>query len=152
MGEATITLQDVEVLLGLCVDGDPVTGSDGIPQDPRILPEFKALQRARCFVAYLLAECLFCDTRSPHVDLFILTQLENEHVCGSLSWGSAVLTHTYRRLSADAAHFEAKNIDACGLLIQTWAWERISRIRPSFGRDYVAQMLVFPWLRGGGDL
>ncbi|XP_071723794.1 serine/threonine-protein phosphatase 7 long form homolog [Rutidosis leptorrhynchoides] len=172
MGEATITLQDVDVLLGLRVDGDPVTGPDGIPQDPsefcqrlfgfipkikkskvslislhdhintfnQSIPatQFQALQRVRCFVAYLLAGSLFCDKRSTHVDMFLLTNIEDVHVCGS-----ALLAQTYRELST-ATQFEARDIDACGLLIHTWAWERIARVRPEFRRGHVAPIVGLP--------
>jgi hypothetical protein len=105
--------------------------------------QIQALQRARCFVAYLLATCLFNDKRNTHVDMFLLTQIDDVHACASLSWGSALLAHTYRKLSA-AAQFEAKDIDACGLLIQTWAWERIARIRPQFRHGHVAPIDGLP--------
>jgi hypothetical protein len=164
VGEASITLQDVEVLLGLRVDGAPVTGTEAYDPDidgylsrllgfvpektsktgikltsikahlqglqgTEITDEEDALQRARCMLAFLLAGCFFPDHSQNKIDLFTLRLLEDPERCGCFSWGSALLAYTYRAL-CDSARYGEKNSLMCGLLVQSWAWTRISKVRP----------------------
>ncbi|XP_071723282.1 protein MAIN-LIKE 2-like [Rutidosis leptorrhynchoides] len=171
VGEATITLEDVEVLLGLRVDGLPVTGRESYPADIpgylfRLLgfvPERdgrtairlssikehlqrhkevvdisddEALQRARCHVALLLAGCFFPDKSQNKIDLFLLQLLEDPKNCGQLSWGSALLAYTYRAL-CDSARSGENSTNMCGLLVQSWAWSRILKVRPRCDRGYL---------------
>jgi hypothetical protein len=173
IGEATITLEDVEVLLGLRTDGEAVTGRESYPSDgdmpgylERLLgfvperdtrttirlnsikdhlirhrrrvqiSEEEALQRARCHVAILLAGCFFPDKSQNKIDLFLLQLLEDPKRCASLSWGSAVLAYTYRAL-CHAARSGETSANICGLLVQSWAWSRIRKVRPRFGPGYV---------------
>ncbi|XP_071723719.1 serine/threonine-protein phosphatase 7 long form homolog [Rutidosis leptorrhynchoides] len=173
VGEATITLEDVEVLLGLRTDGLPVTGRESYPSDDDMpgylhgllgfVPERdgrtairlssikdhlirhrrhvqisaeEALQRARCHVAILLAGCFFSDKSQNKIDLFLLQLLEDPKRCASLSWGSAVLAYTYRALCHSARSGET-SANMCGLLVQSWAWSRIRKVRPRFGAGYL---------------
>ncbi|XP_071722802.1 serine/threonine-protein phosphatase 7 long form homolog [Rutidosis leptorrhynchoides] len=106
IGEVSITLQDVEVLLGLRVDGAPVTGIEAYPPD--------------------------IDGRNK-IDLFTLRLLEDPEACGCFRWGSAVLAYTYRAL-CDSARSGEKNSLMCGLLVQSWTWTRISKVRPRYRR------------------
>ncbi|XP_071722019.1 serine/threonine-protein phosphatase 7 long form homolog [Rutidosis leptorrhynchoides] len=173
VGEATITLEDVEVLLGLRVDGLPVTGRESYPDRDDIpgylfrllgfipdrdgrtairlssikehlkrtvavvdISDEEALQRARCHVTLLLAGCFFPDKSHNKIDLFLLQLLEDPKHCGELSWGSTLLAYTYRAL-CDSARSGENSTNMCGLLVHTWAWSRLLKIRPRCGRGYV---------------
>ncbi|KAF3634635.1 putative strictosidine synthase 1-like [Capsicum annuum] len=68
-GEATITLQDVEVLYGLLVNGAP-----------------------------MIAGMMMADTSGAYLKLMYLSMLKDVNAIGSYSWGSATLAYLYRFL------------------------------------------------------
>ncbi|XP_071724173.1 serine/threonine-protein phosphatase 7 long form homolog [Rutidosis leptorrhynchoides] len=148
IGETTITLQDVEVLMGLRVDGLPVTGSESYPSDIDGYVErmFGCRPRRYGKTAIRLA-CIreHLEDNREHsqnkIDLFILRLLEDPEACGCLSWGSAMLAYTYLALCNSASSGE-HYMNMCGLLVQSWAWTRILKVRPRFRRGHVAPVDV----------
>ncbi|KAK4478456.1 hypothetical protein RD792_013931, partial [Penstemon davidsonii] len=166
IGEATITLQDVEVLLGLPIDGWAVTSSD-LPRPIEEWQElcgelFGVIPAANEFDGQFLKLTLFMDkfTELPadanlvsveyHARARILAMiggivlpnksgnmvsckyiplLRDINMIGSYSWGSAALAVLYHELCG-ATNPDTKQIGGCLTLLQIWAWERISCMRP----------------------
>ncbi|XP_071724809.1 protein MAIN-LIKE 2-like [Rutidosis leptorrhynchoides] len=137
VGESTVTLQDVEILLGLRIDGHPIMTWDTKPSDASVFCQhylgfdarhdgvrvelssikehietfpyeaitidLQALQRACCLIAYIFCGFLFCDRSQNKVDMYLLWLLDEDYRCSTLSWGSVVLAHLYRRLTEAAS-------------------------------------------------
>ncbi|XP_071724005.1 serine/threonine-protein phosphatase 7 long form homolog [Rutidosis leptorrhynchoides] len=123
VGEASITLQDVEVLLGLRIDGAPVTGTDQYPPD---------------IEGYLYALLGFVPAKTSKTGIKLSSIRDHllqhrDQACGCYSWGSVILAYTYRAL-CDSARSGERHSNMCGLLVQSWAWTRISKVRPRFRR------------------
>ncbi|XP_051135099.1 serine/threonine-protein phosphatase 7 long form homolog [Andrographis paniculata] len=166
VGETTVTLQDISVLWGLPVDGEPITGVDtnrsmvewqeicnellGFRPPPedfdrgrlkiRCLQErFKTLPEgasedtvkfyARAYILQLLGGQLLSDMSNNKVKLMYLPLLRDFETAGRFSWGSAVLACLYRALCRAT---KPETSDICGplVLLQIWAWERMTFIRP----------------------
>ena len=53
-----------------------------------------------------------------------LPLLEDLDVCGTKSWGSAVLAYLYREMSK-VALIQNSELKGCLSLLQVWAWERL---------------------------
>nr|XP_019071422.2 serine/threonine-protein phosphatase 7 long form homolog [Solanum lycopersicum] len=168
-GEATITLQDVEVLYGLPVNGDPVLGDESIrtigdwqnicqrllgfiprPQDfNRSSLKVTALnahmleqlqlhdlttqemidQMARCYMFWMIACMMMADTSGNYLKLMYLPMLEDLNVVSSYSSGSATLACLYRFLYR-ASQSNQNEIAGFLPLLQIWAWERVTVLRP----------------------
>ncbi|CAK9166390.1 unnamed protein product [Ilex paraguariensis] len=167
VGEATITLQDIAVLLGLPIDGAPVTGDDAqrsvsqwqdicerllgfrppetaiegsrlrmsvlgarfaapIPQDA---DDVTVDRYARAYILLLIGGCLFADKSQNKVQLMFLQHLEDLDDTGKLSWGSAALACLYREMCRATAP-DSSDIGGPLILLQLWAWERLTHIRP----------------------
>ncbi|XP_071725131.1 serine/threonine-protein phosphatase 7 long form homolog [Rutidosis leptorrhynchoides] len=76
-----------------------------------------------------------------HVEMFLGAPPHSDIEAHNLSWSSTVLAYTYRGL-CDSALMNEKDFIGCGLLLQVWAWERIVKIRASFGPGVVPPMLL----------
>ncbi|KAK4718252.1 hypothetical protein R3W88_016590 [Solanum pinnatisectum] len=124
IGETTITLQDVEVLYGLPVNGHPVLGNEllgftpcpqdfnhnrlkvsarnehmlGQPQLPDMATQDMINQKARCYMFWMIAGMMMSDTSSSFLKLMYLHMLEDVNAIGPYSWGSATLACLYRFL------------------------------------------------------
>jgi len=48
---------------------------------------------------------------------------------GHYSWGSAVLAYLYRELCM-ATDYSQRQVSGCLTLLQLWAWDRFSQLRP----------------------
>ncbi|KAD3336997.1 hypothetical protein E3N88_32517 [Mikania micrantha] len=133
IGEATVTLEDVNVLWGLPIEGGVVSGcehpSSVANHIVRCHTLLECMQRARCIILYLCGGILFSDSSNNLVSLSILNNLENLTACGQLSWGSAVLAVLYRNL-CKATSSNADNIGGPMYILQLWAWCRITTIAP----------------------
>uniref|UniRef100_A0A2N9IZZ8 Aminotransferase-like plant mobile domain-containing protein n=1 Tax=Fagus sylvatica TaxID=28930 RepID=A0A2N9IZZ8_FAGSY len=110
-GEMTITLQDVEVMLGLPVDGE-------------VLPY------TRAYILELLGGSYFADKSGEKVHLMFLPMLEDFDAAGRYSWGSAVLAWLYRELCR-ATDPDSCDIAGALILVQLWAWSRFPHISPA---------------------
>ena len=88
------------------------------------------LQRfTRAYILRLFRGLLFPDHSGRYVHLKYLPFLEDFDVCGTLSWGSAVLSYLYREL-CKATDYDACEIGGACILLQLWAWERFPYIGP----------------------
>ncbi|KAI4296149.1 hypothetical protein L6164_036131 [Bauhinia variegata] len=162
VGESTITLQDVAVLLGLPIEGQALTGRTdlqwadlceellGLRPDQSVLhgstlklswlrthflqPPIDAddvilVRYARGYILALIGSVLFTDKSGADVQLMFLPMLRNIADVPQFSWGSAALAHLYREL-CKACKKGANEIAGPLVLIQLWAWERLSIGRP----------------------
>ncbi|XP_020272052.1 serine/threonine-protein phosphatase 7 long form homolog [Asparagus officinalis] len=153
-GEATITLQDVGVILGLRVDGDAVTGTDDFHygttceellghtptmkggkiklewlrnnfQNVPIDATDEIIKRyARAYILHMIGTILFPDSTKDSVHVRWLPLLGDLEECGELSWGSAVLAYLYREMTKIAL-VQNKELKGCLTLLQIWSWERL---------------------------
>jgi len=69
------------------------------------------------------------DTSATRVHVMYLLRLADLDVIRNYSWGSAVLVCLYRCLD-HGIHLCQENIGGCMILLQCWAWERITSIAP----------------------
>ncbi|QHO21227.1 Serine/threonine protein phosphatase 7 long form isogeny [Arachis hypogaea] len=100
VGEVTVTLEDVIHILGLQVNGEPVTG------------------RLDSSYQFLVDNCIACFGRQPGPD---------DHVLGKL--GAASLAHLYRSLCR-ASRYNCKEMDGPLILLFVWVWERMPFMAP----------------------
>ncbi|XP_042059576.1 serine/threonine-protein phosphatase 7 long form homolog [Salvia splendens] len=114
VGEATLTLEDVEVLWG--------------PQNTVDLKEMVWKQTN-------LSNQLMIELSDEH-DQYIYVQCARVYCllllgerCASYSWGGATLACLYHNL-CEGALARRTNVGGALTLLQLWAWERISNIRP----------------------
>ncbi|KAK9988546.1 hypothetical protein SO802_028785 [Lithocarpus litseifolius] len=132
-GEVTITLQDVEVLLGLPVDGDAVTGStqkewenvwaDLLGFRP-INQEHTQLTGHRILIKWLLKQ--IADPLPPNAEEEELHKYARCYILALL--GDTIFMdksgdRLYRELCR-ASDKKASQIGGCLLLVQYWAWAR----------------------------
>uniref|UniRef100_A0A2N9I3F0 Aminotransferase-like plant mobile domain-containing protein n=1 Tax=Fagus sylvatica TaxID=28930 RepID=A0A2N9I3F0_FAGSY len=108
LGEMTITLQDMEVMLGLPVDGRPVVRST-VLKWPDLCGELLGV--------------------IPPLDKLDGCRLKDFDTAGEYSWGFAALTWLYRQL-CNAVKAKTKDIGGALILVQLWAWSRFPRMTP----------------------
>uniref|UniRef100_A0A2N9EQQ3 Aminotransferase-like plant mobile domain-containing protein n=1 Tax=Fagus sylvatica TaxID=28930 RepID=A0A2N9EQQ3_FAGSY len=126
-GEMTITLQDVEVILGLPVDGEVLDTFGVLPDDAN---EVTVQQYTRAYILELLGGSYFADKSGEKVHLMFLPMLEDFDAAGRYSWGSAVLGWLYRELCR-ATDPDSCDIAGALILVQLWAWSRFPHISPA---------------------
>ncbi|CAI9115141.1 OLC1v1015978C1 [Oldenlandia corymbosa var. corymbosa] len=93
-------------------------------------PDDAHLQRARCFVGWLVGGLLFSNTTRNSFPLDLVHFLHTPKICSEYSWGSAALCYLYRSMSKSSLAASAKAITGCVILLQLWAWERILTVQP----------------------
>ncbi|KAI3453905.1 hypothetical protein Pfo_010568 [Paulownia fortunei] len=168
IGEVTITLQDVAVIWGLPVDGQPVIGVDPRRSTEqwqdycqhylgfrptsqqfrggRILlsalrgyleanpvtddtPHDELERYARGCALILLGSIMCPDSSGNGVSLLYLQSMEQIKDVVYFSWGSALLSFMYRELCTTSD--KDKNIiGGAMMLLQIWAWSRITTLVP----------------------
>ncbi|XP_050945197.1 serine/threonine-protein phosphatase 7 long form homolog [Cucumis melo] len=144
VGECTITLQDVEVLVGLSADGEPVIDQMHDDWGQRLSltwlgAEFHELANdadeetitryARAYILQLMGGSIFADKSTRYVHLMFLPFLANLHHTGRYSWGGACLAWLYRQL-CKASKQGVREIAGSLILLQIWAWERFPIVAP----------------------
>ncbi|XP_040866350.1 serine/threonine-protein phosphatase 7 long form homolog [Glycine max] len=151
-GEATITLQDVSVLLGIPVDGRPLIGNTNI-DGFELFHELLGVMLDDAAIdgnSIKLSGVMFVDKSSKRVHLKYLQFLRDLRECSSYAWGAAVLGNLYREMCI-ATDYNAKSIGGFTLLIQLWAWERCPTLAPSvIPPQQQNAPLGYRWL--GGEL
>jgi len=103
-------------------------------------------QYARAYILTLIGSILMPDTPVVRVHVMYLLKLADLNVVRNYSWGSAVLACLYRGLN-HGIHLSQENIGGCMILLQCWAWERITSITPQLqplSDDEVADEDGFP--------
>ncbi|KAI0499780.1 hypothetical protein KFK09_017988 [Dendrobium nobile] len=172
VGEMTITLQDVQLLLGIRIDGAPIIGSsvvgDGLRWDTSIECCNELLgSHADLNVTYHDpddndVEVIFRMGHSQAYSIISLRWLRwtfyresyedlprhvflRHHIenFAHYSLGSAVLAHLYRELNL-ATRPSRMYIAGCLPLLQVWAWERIHVGRPTFRVPYPRDIIGKP--------
>ncbi|XP_060209365.1 serine/threonine-protein phosphatase 7 long form homolog [Lycium barbarum] len=78
---------------------------------------------------WMIAGMMKADTSGSNLKLMYLPMLEDVNTIGSYSWGSATLASLYHYLCKAS---QAKQHEIAGFLplLQVWAWERITVLRP----------------------
>ncbi|CAN1302441.1 Serine/threonine-protein phosphatase 7 long form homolog [Linum perenne] len=121
LGEATITLEDKEVLTGLPTTGRPLI----VSPDERPVTEICE--------QWLGAGVLLADRNGDHIHVHLLQLIGDPRVASTYNWGSAVLAWLYKVMGR-AAFFSAGSMRGTGdiggftLLVELWALERFPRI------------------------
>jgi len=106
-------------------------------------------QHARGHILTLIESLLMPDTSASRVYLMHLPLLTDINNIFNYSWGATVLTCLYRALN-HGIDFNQTNIGGCMLLLQSWAWYRITSITPLLTRlvmKILKQDMTFHWLR-----
>ncbi|GFP93203.1 serine/threonine-protein phosphatase 7 long form homolog [Phtheirospermum japonicum] len=148
-GEATLTLQDVAIIWGLPVRGRPVIAIDfarllltairrhfqGIiitdDTDQMIVDQY-----VRGVVLTLLAGMVMPDSTGDSASLLHLRLLEDFDRARKYSWASASLATLYRELCTASSADKCVIGGPC-LLLQIWAWSRITTVVPHRVRSRV---------------
>ncbi|XP_022031223.1 serine/threonine-protein phosphatase 7 long form homolog [Helianthus annuus] len=129
VGETTVTLQDVNVLWGLPIEGVPVCGADNA------LTFSEAAEKCERLLGFTPANnqlngcTVFPDNSNNWINLHLLQYLEDLSSCVNISWGSAVLSCLYRNL-CNATAPDAVSLSGPMSILQVWAWERIRCVAP----------------------
>ncbi|XP_015160609.1 serine/threonine-protein phosphatase 7 long form homolog [Solanum tuberosum] len=86
-------------------------------------------QKARCYMFWMIAGMMMADTSGSFLKLMYLPMLEDVNAIGSYSWGSATLACLYRFLCKSS---QSNQNEIAGFLplLQIWAWERVTVLRP----------------------
>ncbi|XP_074336901.1 serine/threonine-protein phosphatase 7 long form homolog [Apium graveolens] len=152
VGEVTITLQDVGILLGLLVDGDAVI-SDVTPRpdmswrsyvaelfdkDPDPNKDMNGSRDASandirfqvlCYLVHLFGGVLFTDNSGGLFHPMFIHFIRDLDRCGDYAWGAAVLAYLYMELCKTSKK-EVDEVAGCLLLLELWACERFPTLTP----------------------
>ena len=158
IGECTITLQDVKVLMGLPIDGEHVTSQSyddwlhlcqmllGVTPPPEqirgsrlsltwlgsVFPglDEKTITRyARVYILQLMGGSMFANKSIHYVHLMFPPFLANLHHTRRYSWDEACLAWLYGQL-CKASKQGIREIARPLILLQIWAWERFPIVPP----------------------
>ena len=158
--ETTVTLEDVELILGLPIDGQVVTGitsgdlvsffdqllgfippstavkgnaiklswlNNTFQELPHNATDDVIAQHTQAHILTLIRSVLMPGSSGSKVHVMYLLLLADLNNVRNYNWGSAVLASLYRALD-HRIDFNQDNIGGCALLLQCWAWERLTCI------------------------
>ncbi|XP_020418645.1 protein MAIN-LIKE 2 isoform X1 [Prunus persica] len=164
VGEMTITLEDVVLLLGLPVDGKPVMGvtrTPGkvcenllgkVPEDlnggmvkltwlkecfskcPEDAPVEETERHTRAYLLYLVGCTIFSTTTGNKVSVMYLPLFEKFDEAGKFAWGAAALAFLYRALG-NASLKSQSTISGSLTLLQCWSYYRLNVGNPKFNDE-----------------
>ncbi|XP_057455217.1 protein MAIN-LIKE 2-like isoform X2 [Lotus japonicus] len=173
VGELTITLEDVALLLGLAIDGEPVIGPISAPGSvcekllgrvPEDLnggmanltwlkeffsecPEDASPEQTECctraYLLYLVGSTIFSTTTGNKVPVMYLSLFENFDRAGKFAWGAGALAFLYRALG-NASLRSQSTISGCLTLVQCWSYSRLNVGRPKFNQE--PDNICFPYV------
>ncbi|KAH9616569.1 hypothetical protein KSS87_002203 [Heliosperma pusillum] len=86
-------------------------------------------QYVRAYLLILMATVMFPDKSGNDIQVVYLPLLRDLDAIDDFSWGSAVLATLYRNLCR-SSNMKARDIGGPLILLQLWAWERITIARP----------------------
>ncbi|KAM3288301.1 hypothetical protein P3S67_021731 [Capsicum chacoense] len=108
-------------------------------------------QKARCYMFWIIAGTMIADTSGSYLKLMYLPMLDEVNVIGSYSLGSATLAYLYHFL-CKASQSIQNEIAGFLPLLQVWAWERITVLRPQIvGRRGTGDIFPIDLRRGPHD-
>ncbi|CAN1143798.1 Serine/threonine-protein phosphatase 7 long form homolog [Linum perenne] len=127
-GECTVTLQDVNIISGLPINGKAITGRASGPWIQMIYDflghqldvestDLKVQRYARAYMLCLIGGFLFPNKSTQYVHLMWLPLLRDFTSVGGLSWGSACLAWLYREMCR-ASHIVAEQISGPLFILQ----------------------------------
>ncbi|KAK9939647.1 hypothetical protein M0R45_016337 [Rubus argutus] len=164
VGEMTITLEDVALLLGLPIDGKPVIGVTRppgkvcenllgkVPEDltggmlkltwlkesfskcPEDAPVEEIECHTRAYLLYLVGCTIFSTTTGNKVSAMYLPLFKNFDEAGKFAWGAAALAFLYRALG-NASLKSQSTISGSLTLLQCWSYYRLSVGNPKFNQE-----------------
>ncbi|KAG8499777.1 hypothetical protein CXB51_006521 [Gossypium anomalum] len=146
-GECTITLEDVNLQLGLPVDGDAVTGSVHSADWGAVcyellgaIPDNK--NGGRVEMGWLRDTFPEPDDDSTELEKIRYTRAYILQIIGAadFSWGSAVLATLYREMCGATRPNKAK-IGGCLSLLQSWARFHFPFLRPRVDHPYTFPLI-----------
>jgi len=147
VGELTITLEDVSLLLGLAIDGEPVIGPISapssvcekllgrVPEDlnggmvkltwlkeffsecPEDASQEEIERCTRAYLLYLVGSTIFSTTTGNKVPVMYLSLFEDFDKAGKFAWGAGALAFLYRALG-NASLKSQSTISGCLTLVQ----------------------------------
>ncbi|XP_059310283.1 protein MAIN-LIKE 2-like [Lycium ferocissimum] len=163
-GEATITLQDVEIIYGLQGDmwGQSRMSTYSLSTHLRLIdmehpitedtPQMNVDRRARLYLLFIFRGILFPNTSGSHVSLRYLPFLEHLGKLGCYSWGAAILAYMYRGF---CRAFMGSRTDVAAFcpLLHIWARTRRRLFQPIVVHpllDYIVEAVPYArrWTRG----
>nr|KYP43678.1 Serine/threonine protein phosphatase 7 long form isogeny [Cajanus cajan] len=102
-----------------------------LPDEPT---EQQLHQHCRAYILGLIDGVIMPDKSGNRIHLMYLPLLADLERARRYSWGSACLAHLYREMCR-AIYPSSKKMGGCSLLLQSWAWYRMSFIQPRAQRD-----------------
>ncbi|KAH1233370.1 Serine/threonine-protein phosphatase 7 long form [Glycine max] len=132
-GEATITLQDVSVLLGLHTEGTPLIGQTNLDWAELceellgVRPQEGELQGSVVKLSWLAHH--FSEINIHDGGVLFVDKSTSKVSLSTYAWGLAVLAYLYREMCS-ATDYKIKSIGGMCILIQMWAWERCTTLAP----------------------
>ncbi|XP_060202689.1 protein MAIN-LIKE 2-like [Lycium barbarum] len=146
--ECAITLQDVEVLYGIPVDGHPL--NDIIDEHT---DEAEVQKRVRLYLLWLIGDTIFPDNTGSKLSLHFLLDIIDLDAIGWKAWGATALSYLYNCLCRASM---TNSRDVCGFIallhVWVWVWERIIPMQPLLRPPRVNERdIVFAqkWTRRG---
>ncbi|KAM5584603.1 protein MAIN-LIKE 2-like [Rosa sericea] len=164
VGEMTITLEDVALILGLPIDGKPVMGVTRppgnvcenllgkVPEDltggmlkltwlkesfskcPEDAPVEEIERHTRAYLLYLVGCTIFSTTTGNKVSAMYLPLFKNFDEAGKFAWGAAALAFLYRALG-NASLKSQSTISGSLTLLQCWSYYRLNVGNPKFNQE-----------------
>lgn len=164
VGELTITLEDVALLLGLAIDGEPVIGPISapiaasekllgrVPEDlnggmvkltwlkeffsecSEDVPPEETERCTRAYLLYLVGSTIFSTTSGNKVPVMYLSLFENFDRAGKYAWGAGALAFLYRALGNSSLK-SPSTVSGCLTLLQCWSYSRLNVGQPKFNQD-----------------
>ncbi|KAJ7960703.1 serine/threonine-protein phosphatase 7 long form-like [Quillaja saponaria] len=142
VGEMTVTLKDVALLLGRAPEHGYTSGGmvklSWLKEFFSCCPEDASIevieQHTRAYLLYLVGSTIFSTTTGNKVPVMYLPLFENFERCGNYAWGAAALAFLYRALG-NASLKTQSTISGCLTLLQCWCYFHLNMGRPKLNHD-----------------